>query len=85
MTPGERNIDANYVSFGRQVAMDFGVSLQCMATNRSLLPYVDEMCGATASNAHFARFSAVGMNGTTTVRCSSPISSQALRASSSPS
>ena len=38
-----KDIDANYVSFGRQVAMDFGVSLQCMATNRSLLPYVDEI------------------------------------------
>ena len=85
MSFGKRSTVENYDNLGRHVAIDFGVSRQCMATNLSLFPYVELMCGATASNAHLARFSAVGINGTMTVRCSDPIILHACLPSSSPS
>ena len=54
-------------NYGIHEAQLFGVSRTCMATSLNEVPYEFLMCGSTCSNAHFAKFSAVGINGTTKV------------------
>ena len=70
--------------YGDHIAHDLGVSLTWNERSLILFPYAVFMCGLTCSNAHLARFSAVGTNGTSNVFCPLIIES-AFIASMSPS
>ena len=84
MMLGERNTGGNYDSFGRTLRW---TSVFLCSAWRPVAAVAVSGCDVRGYGIKcpFARFSAVGMNGTTTVRWPSPMSSQAARAETSPS